>query len=188
MSKFKIGDKVVGAELRNEYGTPYLHNYLSVGRVYTILGVSGTLVSIIDDYGVTNAWTQDWFELYEEKEKEMNVEQMRDEVVRIDKRIEEANKDIANAQKEREALVENIREKGFVLADETAFPVGEDSVLKVGDFVIITGYSPHRHNSNYTGYIGFIREIDGAGIPYRVEISVGHTEWFDASQVKKFKQ
>ena len=55
------------------------------------------------------------FELYEEKEKEMNVEQLRDEVVRIDKRIEEANKDIENAQKERESLVEKIREKGFEL-------------------------------------------------------------------------
>lgn len=74
------------------------------------------------------------FELYEEKEKEMNVEQLRDEVVRIDKRIEEAKKDIENAEKERRVLVENLREKGFELTqnEDSSEDVEHNNIAETG--------------------------------------------------------
>lgn len=158
MSKFKIGDVVVVVNAQSTY-----NNYFS-GDAGVITEYDGSRACFVERGGdglIMNVYFTE-IKHYGEKEKEMNVEQMRDEVVRIDKRIEEASKDIENAQKEREALVEKIREKGFVLADETASRTVEDAILKVGDLVI-TGYSPHRHDTNYTG-------------------------WFEASHVKKFKQ
>ena len=48
---------------------------------------------------------------------EQTAEQIRNEIIRINSRIEEANKDIEKAQEERNSLVEKLREKGFTLAE-----------------------------------------------------------------------
>lgn len=82
-------------------------------------------------------WSVDWFELYEEKETEMTAEQIRSEIIRIDVRIEEANKDIENAQEERNSLVEKLREKGFVLADKKSSVSDNGERFEVGDEVVI---------------------------------------------------
>ena len=49
---------------------------------------------------------------------EMTAEQIRNEIIRINSCIEEANKDIEKAQEERNSLVEKLREKGFELYEQ----------------------------------------------------------------------
>ena len=49
---------------------------------------------------------------------EMTAEQIRNEILHIDVRIEEAKKDIENAENERNSLVGKLREKGFELFEQ----------------------------------------------------------------------
>lgn len=115
MTKFKVGDKVRVTKCLHGHG-------FDIDEVVEI-------IHHINDYECENN-TDSWFlrdtefELYEEKETEMaltctmNAEQIRDEILRIDARIKEAKKDIENAEKERNSLVEKLNEKGFALIEE----------------------------------------------------------------------
>ena len=141
MNKFKVGDKLVGVELEDKYGTLALHCWLVPNKVYTVSDVKRSLVFIRTALNEPlRWWAEEWFKLADEqilsnafdkaveevgetfvakslieKEIEMTAEQIRNEILRIDVRIEEAKKDIENAETERSVLVEKLREKGFSL-------------------------------------------------------------------------
>ena len=115
MTKFKVGDKVRVTKC------PHGHGF-DIDEVVEIIHHN----ILHNDYECENN-TDSWFlrdtefELYEEKEtemaltNEMTAEQIRNEIIRISSRIEEANKDIEKAQEERNSLVENLREKGVYI-------------------------------------------------------------------------
>lgn len=139
MSKFKVGDKVI---LVNDSGL-YPVN-LVPGGIYTIDIISGEFVTLKN--GVFSKGCYDYHvKLYEEKEKEMvltnnmNAEQIRDEILRIDVRIEEANKDIEKAQEERNSLVEKLREKGFTLVGEISQADSNKPFLEIWAKYVVNG-------------------------------------------------
>ena len=152
MSKFKIGDKVVPSP---EYeGAVSTHPWLVDGAIYTITSVtsSGDWVNIegvftkqANPHTKGTDWSVDWFKLYEEKEtemaltNEMTVEQIRNEIIRINSRIEEANKYIEKAQEERNSLVEKLREKGFTLVGEISQADSNKPFLEIGAKYVVNG-------------------------------------------------
>ena len=115
MSKFKVGDKVIRVDYEGGWSEEII-----VGQCYTVLQKENNYVNVLTSDEDGNGWLLGIrFELYEEKEnKEMTAEKIRNEILRIDVRIEEAKKDIENAENEREALVEKLREKGFELSEQ----------------------------------------------------------------------
>ena len=153
MSKFKIGDKVVPSP---EYEGAVRVPWLVDGAIYTITSVtsSGDWVNIegvftkqANPHTKGTDWSVDWFELYEEKEtemaltNEMTAEQIRNEIIRINSCIEEANKDIEKAQEERNSLVEKLREKGFEIVE----PQSSQERFRVGDKVkVVDNTTSHR--------------------------------------------
>ena len=70
---------------------------------------------------------------------EMTAEQIRNEIIRINSRIEEANKDIEKAQEERNSLVEKLREKGFTLVGEISQADSNKSFLEIGAKYVVNG-------------------------------------------------
>ena len=112
MSKFKVGDKVIRVDYEGGWSEEII-----VGQCYTVLQKENNYVNVLTSDEDGNGWLLGIrFELYEEKEnKEMTAEQIRNEILRIDVRIEEARQDIENAKNERNSLVEKLREQGFSL-------------------------------------------------------------------------
>lgn len=178
--KFKIGDKVRVTECFHGHG-------FYIGEVVEILLVD-------EDYHCGNG-SDYWylrateFELYEEKGTEMNLtnsmtaEQLRNEILRIETRIEEAKKDIENAEKERNYLVDKLREKGFELTDRA--PTNSHSQkLSVGDIVRILSYNEEYHPENYTNQIAKIIKTDSSDRPYLVEVG-GSEFWCTPEEVEK---
>lgn len=182
MTKFKVGDKGRVTKCLHGHGfdidevVEIIHNNISR-----------------NDYECENN-TDSWFlrdtefELYEEKEtemaltNEMTAEQIRNEIIRINSRIEEANKDIEKAQEERNSLVEKLREKGFELGGTYS------QYIKLGDRVEITGWSKERHEKSHIGRKGIIEKIDNTDIPFKVILdneNENSNTWFEANQVKK---
>ena len=118
MTKFKVGDKVRVTKCLHGHG-------FDIDEVVEIIHHNISH----NDYECENN-TDSWFlrdtefELYEEKEtemaltNEMTAEQIRNEILHIDVRIEEAKKDIENAENERNSLVGKLREKGFELLEQ----------------------------------------------------------------------
>ena len=118
MTKFKVGDKVRVTKCLHGHG-------FDIDEVVEIIHHNISH----NDYECENN-TDSWFlrdtefELYEEKEtemaltNEMTAEQIRNEILHIDVRIEEAKKDIENAENERNSLVGKLREKGFELFEQ----------------------------------------------------------------------
>ena len=182
MTKFKVGDKVRVTKCLHGHG-------FDIDEVVEIIHHNISH----NDYECENN-TDSWFlrdtefELYEEKETEMtltctmNAEQIRDEILRIDARIEEAKKDIENVQNERNSLVEKLREKGFELGGTYS------QYIKLGDRVEITGWSKERHEKSHIGRKGIIEKIDNTDIPFKVILDDENEDsntWFEANQVKK---
>ena len=126
MSKFKIGDKVTPVKIDDRF-----HHGLYEGETYLVDNAKAPgLIDIVGNFrGIApspawgSKWPEEWFELADEQliekgNKEMTAEQIRNEILRIDVRIEEAKKDIENAENERNSLVEKLREKGFELSEQ----------------------------------------------------------------------
>ena len=185
MTKFKVGDKVRVTKCLHGHG-------FDIDEVVEIIHHNISR----NDYECENN-TDSWFlrdtefELYEEKEtemaltNEMTAEQIRNEIIRINSRIEEANKDIEKAQEERNSLVEKLREKGFEIIGMNKAPV---SYFNVGDRVEVTGYSPGRHTESHIGRKGIIEKIDDSGIPFKLVLdreSEYSNTWFEIDQIKK---
>lgn len=187
MNKFKIGDRVVVVDAQSVYD-----NY-SNGDVGTVNGfdsnpsVAGFVRRDYDGLEMNVYWTEVIHlksvkkSPMPEKETEMTAEQIREEIFRMDSRIEEAKKDIENADKERTALVEKLREKGFEI-------VGSNPAILPGDLVRIIGTQSPRHSENHVGKKGVVEKVDDSDVPYKVILS-GSDEasntWFNSDQVQK---
>ena len=92
----------------------------------------------------------------------MTAEQIRSKIIRIDARIEEAKKDIENAENKRNSLVEKLREKGFELSKNSVQVVIKDkNYHSVGDTVTIIA-SIYGH-AFYIGEKVKILSYDGYG-------------------------
>ena len=175
MTKFKVGDKVRVTKCLHGHG-------FNINEIVEIIHHNIS----IEDYECENS-TDSWFlrdtefELYEEKETEMTAEQIREEILRMDSRIEEAKKDIENAEEERNSLVEKLREKGFEI-------LGENAKYSAGQRVRIVGKQSPRHAESHVGKKGVVEKVDNSDVPYKVILD-GSDEtsntWFDSDQVQK---
>lgn len=182
MTKFKVGDKVVGKMLPNDKGVLYLHTYLTQNKVYNIERVEAGLVVLTADDGVSSYWSEDWFKLYDENGEEMTAERIREDILHIEKRIEEAKKDIASMEQEKNALIEKLKEKGFEMIGQKP----PSTTLKVGDRVVITGCSEWYHERDFTGYEGTLKRVDNSDRPYEVYLDRTRlTHWFTKNECKK---
>lgn len=181
MSEFKIGEKVLLVDTRVLYP-----RHVREGGIYSVLKVNGDFITLTDD---AKSFSECVYahRLYKivlldkEKEMEQTAEQIREEILRTDSRIEEAKKDIENADKERTALVEKLREKGFEI-------VGSNPAILPGDLVRIIGTQSPRHSENHVGKKGVVEKVDDSDVPYKVILS-GSDEasntWFNSDQVQK---
>lgn len=156
MSKFKIGDKVVGKLYNGD-----VHRYLIPNAVYTVTGVTPNFIDIegepseyclerikqgfASDKDWKQSWKVDWFELYVKESMVDTAEHIREEILRINTLIEKSKKDIEEAEKKRESLVEQLREKGFLLCEKEGAcrcaPTLSTEDVHVGDKLILTRFS-----------------------------------------------
>lgn len=186
MSKFKVGDKVIPVKIDG-----VIHKWLRECTLYLVKNIQeGDLIDIVvlsDDQptladGRGDGWSEDWFELYEENGKEMSAESIREDILHIEKRIEEAKKDIASMEQEKTVLIEKLKEKGFEMIGQKP----SSTTLEVGDRVVITGYSKGYHEYDYTGYEGTLELVDDTARPYEVFLDrTGMTHWFTKNECKK---
>ena len=182
MSEFKIGEKVLLVDTRVLYP-----RHVREGGIYSVLKVNGDFITLTDD---AKSFSECVYahRLYKivlldkEKEMEQTAEQIREEILRMDSRIEEAKKDIENAENGRNSLVEKLREKGFKLIEE----ITSQTPLEIGDTVKVVGYSETNHEYSYIGYVGTVRDTDNTKRPYKVYLEkTGDTHWFTTDEVKK---
>lgn len=165
MAKFKVGDKVRVTKCLHGHG-------FNINEIVEITH-HNVVIQDYECYNGLDGWflRETEFELYEEKEtemfliNEMTAEQIRNEILRINSRIEEANKDIEKAQEERNSLVEKLREKGFTLAEchvedkpSTKDIQTLDEVV-VGESYIVTN-NFGAASSSMTGRTVIVKEID----------------------------
>lgn len=127
MAKFKIGDKVVVVDELSTNGD-YYNGDVGIITKFDTPASKACFVERETDGLSMNVY---FSEIEHLREKEMNAEQIRDEILRIDVRIEEAEKDIENAENERNSLVEKLREKGFEIVKPPSFK----GRLHIGDKV-----------------------------------------------------
>lgn len=188
MTKFKIGDKVRVTKCLHGHG-------FNINEIVEIIHHNIS----IEDYECENS-TDSWFlrdtefELYKEKEtemaltNEMTAEQIRNEILRIDSRIEEANKDIEKAQEERSSLVEKLREKGFELSGKIQATDGGYNVctvdnVKEGDLLILTEES--WNNDIPTGIQVRVIKNDFSDVPLKIKTLDGlYEDWTKINTVK----
>ena len=179
MRKFKVGDKIVCIETNTE---ELRANDLKHGKLYFVTDRDSLGVYVSDNSENCTYACDFRFKLAEEKDMEQTAEQIRDEILRIDARIEEAKKDIENAESGRNSLVEKLREKGFELIEESA----SQTPLEIGDTVKVVGYSETHHEYSYIGYVGTVHNTDNTERPYEVYLEkTGDTQWFTTDEVKK---
>ena len=191
MSKFKIGDKVVPSP---EYeGAVNTHPWLVDGAIYTITSVtsSGDWVNIegvftkqANPHTKGTDWSVGWFELYEEKETEMTAEQIHNEIIRIDSRIEEANKDIEKAQEERNSLVEKLREKGFTLIGEIP-PLSNKPFLEIGAVYIVNSSDDANTYFGVGTEVTLIDTVECSSLNVLVEQGEGERDWMNSKGLTK---
>ena len=199
MSKFKIGDKVVGKLYNGD-----VHRYLIPNAVYTVTRVTSNFIDIegepseyclerikqgfASDKDWKQSWEGDWFKLYVKESMVGTAEHIREEILRINTLIEKSKKDIEEAEKKRESFVEQLREKGFLLYEKdsagqcvTSFSVDD---VHVGDHLILTGNS--RNYFIQQGRIVSVEVNDKSGIPFHVRcLSTGQRDWVKLEDVKR---
>ena len=116
------------------------------------------------------------------------AEQLREEIIHTGVLIEKAKKDIEEAEKKRESLVEQLREKGFLLYEKgsechrsTTLSV-ED--VHVGDHLILAGNS--RNYLIRQGRIVSVEVNDKSDLPFGVRcLSTGNRDWVKLEDVKR---
>jgi hypothetical protein len=186
MSKFKVGDKVVGNMLPNDKGVLYLHTYLTQNKVYYVEKVESGLVVVTADDGVTSYWSEDWFKLYEEKGTEMTAERIREDILHIEKRIEEAKKDITSMEQEKNALIEKLREKGFTLTGEISRTDSDKPFLEIGAAYVV---NDSEEASTYfrAGTKVKLLDIDVRDTAFNVKVEndVGDKDWMNSTGLTK---
>ena len=122
------------------------------------------------------------------KKYEKSAEHIREEILSIDYLIEKSKKDIEEAENKRESLVEQLREKGFLLYEKgsechrsTTLSV-ED--VHVGDHLILAGNS--RSYLIRQGCIVSVEDNDKSDLPFVVRcLSTSIRDWVKLEDVKR---
>ena len=185
MSSFKVGDKVVCIETDKQ---ACWVNRIEFGAVYFVIEVFEGLGSHMVRVDGGQSVYAKRFKLYEDKEMEQTAEQIRKEILRMDARIEEAKKDIEEAEKKRESLIGQLREKGFLLygkegASLCGTPLSVEDV-RVGDHLILTGTS--RNYLIREGNIVSVEVNDKSSLPFYVRcLSTCEADWVRLEDVKR---
>lgn len=161
---------------------------LTLGKEYEVLNADEHFVTVKDDEGQLERYNHERFVLKSNKKvvMEQTAERIREDILHIEKRIEEAKKDIASMDEQKNVLVEKLKEKGFVLV-ETLGVVQEvtDDVIKLGDKVRIVEYNEEYHDYDCTQQTAVVFEIDDSNRPYRVQVKPGVDFWCKKSEVEK---
>lgn len=182
--KFNIGDKVVVVDAKPAGRVEYKNG--DVGIVTQIDHVNHGYVTREDGAQMNVYWDEVEFckEQLKESTMEQTAERIREDILHIEKRIEEAKKDIASMEEEKNVLIEKLKEKGFVLV-ETLVVVQEvtDDVIKLGDKVRIVNEDYHDYDCTQQTAVVF--EIDDSNRPYRVQVKPGVDFWCKKSEIKK---
>lgn len=116
------------------------------------------------------------------------AEQLREEILRTGALIEKAKKDIEEAENKRESLIEQLREKGFLLYEKdsagqcvTSFSVDD---VHVGDHLILTGNSYSYLIQQ--GHMVSVEVNDKSDLPFVVRcLSTGKRDWVKLEDVKR---
>lgn len=174
MAKFKIGDKVVVIDERST-NMDYYNGDVGIITKFDTPASKACFVEREADGLSMNVY---FSEIEHLREKEMNAEQIRDEILRIDVCIEEAKKDIENVEKERNSLVEKLREKGFTLLHSESPALVNKGRPTEGDTVRVRIKD---HHARCFGYTFVIARDDGTGIPYCDKDG----EWYAEESVEK---
>lgn len=143
MSKLKVGDEIVC-----EHRTEGVNNYLVPNTIYT----------------------ENWLKLVARKSMKKSAEHIREEILSIDYLIEKSKNDIEEAEKKREALIEQLREKVAMRIAQTLSV--ED--VRVGEPLILTGNS--LNDFIHTGSAVVVELNDKGEIPFKVRsLATGKT-------------
>jgi hypothetical protein len=202
--KFKVGDKVIrvdpyggadeiklGAVYKlddvDEYGYVYIYNKNNewLDQCRFVHAGQQTLENAFDK-AVEQVGATVVAKSLIEKETQMTAEQLREEIIRIDTRIEEAKKDIENAQTERSSLVEKLREKGFEMVTSRTADGGYAEVtvdnVKAGDVLIMVAGSWNADIDEGDQVV--VVANDKSGIPFKVKsTTTGREDWAKSDTV-----
>lgn len=185
MVKFKIGDKVT---LVNDYRLEPVN--LVLGGIYTVDTVSGEFVILTDGAFIEGCYDYR-LELYEEGETEMaftsamTAEQIRNEIIRIDSRIEEAKKDIEEAQEERNSLVEKLREKGFTLVGKISQVDSDKPFLEIGAAYVVNDSDSANTYFMVGTKVTLVDTDEGSSLDVLVKRGDGERDWMNSKGLTK---
>ena len=184
MAKFKVGDKVRVTKC------PHGHGF-NINEIVEITH-HNVVNQDYECYNGLDGWflRETEFELYEEKEtemfliNEMTAEQIRNEILRINSRIEEANKDIEKAQEERNSLVEKLREKGFTLIGEIP-PLSNKPFLEIGAAYIVNSSDDANTYFRIGTEVTLVDTGEGSSVDVLVKRGDGERDWMNSKGLTK---
>lgn len=188
---FKVGDTVVCVELDQ---FELKRNNLSHGQRYVVKGVVEDFTSPEDSIlrlEGREGWGQGVFayrfkkvETQKEITMEQTAERIREDILHIEKRIDEAKKDITSMEEEKNVLVQKLKEKGFVLAERVEVkPVesfGEPSTDNVAIGTKLRLLEDSLNNRLRSGDVVIVNSIDpynGSPLPWKVSNTEGIEDW-----------
>ena len=116
---------------------------------------------------------------------EMTAEQIRNEIIRINSRIEEANKDIEKAQEERNSLVEKLREKGFTLIGEISRTDSDKPFLEIGAAYVVNSSDDANTYFMVGTKVTLISTDECGSLNALVERDDGDRDWMNAAGLTK---
>lgn len=181
MSKVEVGDAVKVLYDKSGHG-------FCKGEVVTVLQKHSEECFRCTNGLVGAFLSPEEFEIYKESDMEKSAEYIREEIIRIDTLIEKSKKDIEEAEKKRESLIEQLREKGFLLHEKDTVYHGNLDLsvedIHAGDKLILTGWS-HNGIISYDRVV-VVRDNDKSEIPLFVRcVESGETDWVRLEDVKR---
>lgn len=186
MNNFKVGSKVIVVK-KIDRNPEQKYEIGSVGVVIeSKQGEEQGYVYFFNEHVEEVYWVE--VVPYEKGSAEQSAEQIREEILRIDTLIEKSKKDIEDAEKKRGSLIEQLREKGFLLYEKEGVcrcaPTLSVEDVHVGDHLILTKDS---HNFRIQqGCIVSVEVNDKSGLPFRVCcLSTGNRDWVALEDVKR---
>ena len=185
MAKFKVGDKVRVTKCLHGHG-------FNINEVVEIIHHNISYNGYECENNTDSGFLRDTeFELYKEKEtemaltNEMTAEQLREEIIRIDVRIEEAKKDIENAQTERNSLVEKLREKGFTLVGEISQVDSDKPFLEIGAAYVVNSSDDANTYFMVGTKVTLINTDECSSLNVLVERDDGVRDWMNSAGLTK---
>lgn len=155
---------------------------LTLGQEYEVLNADEHFVTVKDDEGQSERYNHERFVLKSNKKvvMEQTAERIREDILHIEKRIEEAEKDITSMEQEKNALIEKLKEKGFILLSDKQSPPAYVRP-SVGDLVRVIRVDEDYDEGIYLGYEFVIKRDDGSCLPYMDDCC----NWFREDSVVK---